>query len=472
MKRGNGAIMTIADHHRAAVIGPREIAYGNGTAVSAKPGLSRDLVRILGGTMDRFAQHSTVVIDGVAPAQVAGQSAALRQAGWGHHEIDAWTLFHRDDGRTVAVGFRDAMTSHHLGVLFTRDTDPGVLALTLDRFSQGIGCSWRGTFATTALAGIRLSWENPQYQPLWKAPKIPARSDVGPISWARRLNSFEETWGFVHTYDANSAYLGSALTAELAWSSLGHVGAQVFDHTLPGYWLVELDTTMAEWAQDPERPPLFRKIPRDMQVWMTTPYAKLLQDLGGQVWVVDSWVGQPAQRAGGGRLHPAGTRVLRKWGESVRDALRLQYAMMDRLPHVEAATKRIYKDAIGGMQRDGMRIFRPDWAQTVIDLWRATLYRKMLRVKEKQGCWPVRISTDSLSYADSSADPITIGAELGLTHCEADPCPTRCRPHSRHRARPVGLGAFKHTATHTVAEWSKAHGAKRMPQTGGKRRGI
>ena len=461
--------MTIADQHRAAVIGPREIVYGNGTAVSAKPGLSRDLVKILGGTMDRFATHSTIVIDGVTPAEITGQSGALRDAGWKHAAIDVWTLFHHDDGRTVAVGFRDSMTNHHLGILFTKETDPGVLALSLDRFSQALGCSWRGTFATTALAAIRLSWGNPQYQPLWKAPKIPVRSDVGPLSWLRPLNEFEETWGFVHTFDANAAYLGSALTAELSWSSLAHTGAQVFDHTLPGYWLIELDTAVAELAQDPCRPPLFRKIPRDMQVWVTTPYAKLLQDLRGQVWVVDSWTGQPALRADGSRLHPAGTRVLRKWGESVRDGLRLQYAMMDRLPHVEAATKRVYKDACGGMQREGMRIFRPDWAHTIIDLWRATLYRKMLRVKEKQGNWPVRIATDSLSYADSAPDPLTIGAELGITHCEAEPCPTRCRPRARNRARPVGLGAFKHVATATTAEWQKKHAARPMR---GKRRGF
>lgn len=452
--------MNVAEHHRAAVIGTREIAYGNGTAVTTRPEIGRDLVKVLGGTMGRFTPHSTVVIDGVAPAQVAGQSDALRAAGWKHNTIEAWTLFHRDDGRTVAVGFRDAMTGHHLGTLFTRDTDPGILAISLDRFSRATGSSWRGTCATTALASIRLSWENPQYQPLWKAPKIPARSDVGPISWQRQPNEFEETWGYVHTFDANAAYLGSAITAELAWSGLEHTGVQPFDATLPGYWLIELDTAVLELDREPGRPPLFRRIPRDLQVWVTTPYAKLLEELRGQVWVADSWTGQPAQRADGSRLHPAGTRVLRRWGESVRDALKLQYAMMDRLPHVENAIKRVYKDAVGGMQRDGMRIYRPDWAQTVIDLWRATLHRKMLRVKEKQGCWPLRIATDSLSYADSNPDPMTIGAELGITHCEAEPCPTLCRPRGRSRLRPVGLGAFKHVETVTMSEWQERHAHK------------
>lgn len=448
----------IAEAHRAAVISAREVAYGNGTALRTRPDIVKDLALVLGGTMDRFAQHSTIVLDGVRPEDVAAQSTDLRAAGWKHSRMEAWTLFHRADGRTVAVGFRDAMTPRlHFGTLFERDTDPGVLAITLDRFSRVTGCSWRGTCATTALAGIRLSWENPNYQPLWRTPKTGIRNSVGPLNWLRPLNENETWWGFVHTFDANSAYLGSAISADLAWSELHHTGPQVFDPTLPGYWLIELDVATLELMADPARPPLFGRLMRNNEVWVTTPYAKMLQRLGDHIEVADSWTARPALRADGSRLHPAGSRVLRTWGETLRDGLAQHMATLDRHRPVEVAAKRVYKDGIGGMQREGMRILRPDWAHTVIELWRATLLERVLTVRKAEGVWPVRIATDSISYADSGG-PATLGRALGLTHCEVDRC--RCSGRRPEAKRRLGLGGYKHTETVTTAEWTARHAVK------------
>lgn len=420
--------------HRAAVITPHEIAYGNGTARQALPGLARDLRAILAGTLDRFTQHSTIVLDGVTVKDLVAQSEALKADGWKHSVIDAWTLYHRDDGRTVAVGLRDAMGTPHFGVLFGKDTDPGVLAVLLDRYHQATGNNWRGAPVTSALNGIRLSWGNPQYQPLWRHPKTGLRSDMGPlIKWQRNLNEYERTWGYVHTFDANSAYLGSAITAELAWSQLHHSGPQTFDYTLPGYWLLELDTATLASLADPSSPPLFRRT-RDGRAWLTTPAVRLLADLGDRCEVADSWTGRAEQRGNGKRLHPAQTRILRTWGESVRDALAAT-------PHdsVEGAVKRTYKDAVGGMQREGMRIYRPDWADTIIDLWRSTMFRTLLRVKETEGVWPVHIATDSVSYADSSPDPANLAKAIGV------------RP---------GLGGYKHEATVTTEAFLAAHKPK------------
>ena len=417
--------------HRAAVITRDRVFFGDGN-LGAGQGLGRDLIRILDGCRRSFAMHCTVVVDDVTVAELADQSDAAKAAGWAHTQIGAWTVFHRTDGRTVALGIRQAMDTPHLGVLFDRDTDPGVIAVLLDRYYRITGNPWRGTCATTALNAIRLSWENGHSKPLWNAPNISVRSGAGPMTWQRDLSETEASWGWVHTFDANAAYLGAASNANLAWSQLAHTGPQPFDKGLPGYWLVELSTATLEALNHPSRPPVLDQV-KDGQVWVTTPYAQLLGELGDRLDIADSWTGQPLERYGR-VLHGPQARVLQKWATQLRDA-RAQLdtwpggGLRDTLRH---AVGRTYKDAIGGMQREGMRIFRPDWADTVIDLWRATLYRRMARVHASEGIWPVRVATDSISYADCTDSPDTLGKAIGIG---------------------TGLGFYKHEASVTTAEW-------------------
>lgn len=449
--------------HRAAVITANVVHYGNGTATPAPASLHRDLVAILAGVPGRFFAHSTLIIDAPQPADYAQQLDRVRAAGWqvadpSDESIGGWALFHRDHGtRTVAIGWRPAMRpSVHLGVLVTADADPGTLAMLLDRFHQLTGHSWRGTPATTAHAGIRLSWPLPAQQPRWNEDqeKGPGHG-VGALTWTRNLSSREETWGFLHTFDANAAYLGAAINAELPWSELVNVGRTPFDKSLPGYWLITTDGIT--WPDD-GRPPLFdERNVTDGATWVTTPYAEFLRELGS-FDVLDSWLGASGGRAG----HRAGHRVLKGWAEGVRDA---RASLGDFPPAfrpvLSTAVKRLYKDAVGGFQRKGMRISRGIWGHTIIDLWRATLLRRTIRVHASQGVWPVSVQTDSLTYADCVPVQPTRGAtkpfpsltdELNVTSC-AIGC--GCAPEQLGQ-----LGAYKHERAWTTADWQAAHKPK------------
>lgn len=444
---------TQSSTHRACVFTPGAVYYGNGTMSQIRPGVHADLPAILSGTLDRFAKHATIVIDGASLAELGERAELVRAAGWSFSKLGAWTLYHREDGRTVAVGCRDSMHPRHFGVLVEPGTDPGTLALLLDRYNRVTGLSWRGTCATTALNAIRLSWENTRYQPRWNHAKTGPGYAVGPLIWSRELNEHEASWGYVHTFDATAAYLGAAGNASLAWSTLDHTGARTFDKAAPGYWHVRLAPATLALAADPTRPPLLpagRVV--DGCTWLTTPYAEFLAELGDPLDVLDSWTAVDGRR-------PAGFRVLRGWGESMRDA-RMSVEELPAGPIRDAlryAVKRTYKDATGGMQREGMRVYRPDWAHTLIDLWRATLYRRMIRVRETQGVWPVAVKTDALSYADCVRDPQprghthpfdTLTDALNVRSC-AVAC--GCAP-----TRPGGLGTYKHDATVTTAEYLSA----------------
>jgi hypothetical protein len=180
---------------------------------------------------------------------------------------------------------------------------------------------------------------------------------------------------------------------------------------------------------------------------VTTPYAKFLRDsLGDRVEVIDSWTATAGQRPNGSQLHPAGSRVLRKWGEQIRDARTAIEAMPGGPIRATllTAVKRSYKDAVGAMQRDvngkGMRVHRPIWGHTIVDGWRAQLYRTILRVRQSAGLWPIAVRTDSLAYADQTDDPRAVMAEIGGAR--------------------TGLGGWKHQDVVTTEEWIDAHRPK------------
>lgn len=391
--------------HRACVITPGQVFYGNGAMTVIRPDLHTDLAAILTGTLGRFEPHATIVIDDVPLAVLEAHSDAITAAGWAHTRMGPWTVYRHNGGaRTVAVGLRAAMhPATHFGVLLRGDSDPGTMAVLIDRYNKVTGTAWRGTAATTALNGIRSTWGNDSYQPLWHHPHTRGFSGAGPLVWSRDLNADEASWGHVHTWDTRSAYLGAAGMAEVAWSGLDTTGPQMFDSRLPGYWLLRLDDATLATLADPGRPPLLNpRSVRDGCASVTTPYAKLLQDLGDRCEVIDSLTGSALYRADGSRIHPAQSRIFRRWADMMKRARAEAEtypagALRDQLLY---AIQRTYKDATGGMQREGMRISREDWAHTLIDLSRACLYRLAVKIRATEGVWPVEVRTDSLSYAD------------------------------------------------------------------------
>jgi hypothetical protein len=440
--------------HRSCVITPGAVYYGNGSMTSLRNGLAADLRAILAGVAGRFVDHATIIIDGAPVETYRGQGGAARALGWNHREIGPWTVFHRSDGRTLALGIRESMVpQHHFGVLFDRHTDPGTLAMVLDRYQQVTGCAWRGTFATTSLNALRLSWADTDQQPRWRIPRDRRLSGAGRLEWRRELTSLERSWGWVHTFDAVRAYLAAATSVEVAWSELERTGERQFDPRVPGYWWLALPPELLATLDDPLRPPVVRRVV-DGVTQVTTPYAGLLYELAPGCRVVDSLTGRVQ-----GRGRVAGFRVLRAWAEQLRDAFRLVEAMPGgQLRDVlTVAVKRTYKDAVGGMQRDGMRVVRADWAHTLIDYWAANMYRRILGVHESQGVWPVAVKTDSLSYADCVQAPqprpastpwATLSDELNVAACSVG---CGC---ARLAAGP--LGTFRHESTATAAGWRAA----------------
>jgi hypothetical protein len=417
--------------------------FGNGQIGTTWPRHEVKLCSVLGFTVEgRWAEHSTIVIDGLTVADVEDQDQAVRDAGWQFSKFDAWTLFHRE-GRTVSVGLRDSMNPRqHFGVLVSKIVDPGVLAQLLDRYNTLVPSAWRGTPGTTALAALRLSWENTGSEPLWHTKRSAVGSACGPINWSRPLNQWEQDWGYVHTFDANSAYLAAAINVEVAWSALVETGAIArFDPKTPGYWLIRLAPATLELLADPARPTLIpaKRMLKGGLVWLTTDVVKLLIEWGDPADVIDSVTAVP--KVVGKHVMREHARVFRPWGEALRDARYATHGQPKGLQRLlEGAVKRTYTDATGAMQRETMRVYRCDWADAFIDLAAVNLYRRIVQVHQTQGVWPVEVRTDSVSYADCAEEPAVLAKAIGV------------RP---------GLGGFKHQATVTTETWNADHAPKK-----------
>ena len=151
----------------------------------------------------------------------------------------------------------------------------------------------------------------------------------------------------------------------------------------------------------------------DGTAWYYTPLLTLAADLlGAQITPLEAWV------------WPKHTRYLDLWAAELNTArLALSGPPPSYRPDdpdaaaVLAALKDTYSGAVtlfGSPQldadadtgRERHKLFRPDWALTVIATATARLYRKILQAEEATpGWWPLAIDRDNLLYASDEPDP-------------------------------------------------------------------
>jgi hypothetical protein len=154
------------------------------------------------------------------------------------------------------------------------------------------------------------------------------------------------------------------------------------------------------------------------RAWVTAPTLNLLAEcaethsLMDLPEVHDRWVSHLPPEKGGG-VHP-GTRVLRKFGDTVAAAVKGAHAMA--LVNAEEAVmvrtvKDVYKWTRGMLERPGGRIHRPDWAHAITAQARVNLWRKIYTEGMTSGRWPVRVDADACWYASDNPDPVAAAPE-------------------------------------------------------------
>ncbi|MGI5493943.1 hypothetical protein [Microtetraspora malaysiensis] len=358
---------------------------------------------------------------GKSPAKSRQECPAVEAArgqGWqcSSAGIGAWTIWHGDGRPSIAVVVLDWLDPKRMGVsgapYLRADHDAATAAYLLADYRARLGVPYTMTAGTSGLQMIREEYSparrGRRRAPLmkWDGAGTPA-ADVqeNAAVWSRRPTDAERAAGWVVGYDARMAYLAAAGIAEVAVNRLEHVGVSGgFEPGRAGYWLVS-----GLWQPYPLLPSLTGRV-EDGPAWLTTPTVRLLLDHGmPEEAITDAWL-SPGRDG-----HTA--RILRGPAEMIRDGIAgIPADDATEASEVRAALKATYREMVGMLRRGTAWAIRPDWSDTVIATARANLFRKVIKVGQETGRWPLRIDTDCLYYTADTDDPAAAcpaGLKLG-----------------------------------------------------------
>ncbi|MHB9863968.1 telomere-associated protein Tap [Streptomyces sp. YIM S03343] len=278
--------------------------------------------------------------------------------------------------------------------------------------------------------------------------------------WARPLTDEECMQPYLVGIDVNMAFAAAANRTVVGLGAPEHVHNPAFDPSLPGSWLVDLSHV----RHDPRLPSPFTPDgePPDGAAWYATPTVAYALELGYDVAPLEAYV------------RPERGSYLDAWYTRLRDAyvatmadlgvvtgmapdafLTAMAGHKDRDPDlalVLAAIKATVKGGIGKLReraRTGWRpgerwpalerpTWRPDIRAAVISTARVNMHRKMLKLAEATGQFPVAVLSDCAVYASGGPSPLDI-----LPHRDGKPLPGGFR-------LGVSPGMVKHEGTQSV----------------------
>jgi len=386
----------------AVVLTGEGVFYSNEQRGDLRIGLgdALNLAEVMRGAEQLFMGGEGVVMVDATVEQAARTLPELGATEWKFTELRAWTTLTRDytnGQRTVIHLGLSGSVADNPGALLNGAEGPADVAWRLGRYHDLTGHAWRYTAGVSGCFGLRQRWQHPDpgKQPLWRSAGPRGVMGQGPMVWNAAEQPAE---GTVDSWDVNAMYLGGIKNARVAWSELKPTGARGFDAGVAGWWEIDVATVPGELWDGKVRPPLFwaRRVIKGT-TWLSTERAKLVEQLTGTIDVVDSWTCDNTEAIGRGyaeRLASVRTGMLGPMGPAAR------------------GVKRTWAELVGMVAREGGSIHRPDWSAAWMDLSCANMLRRVFRVGDQLGVWPVAIRTDAVHYAN--ADVPVLGTALGM----------------------------------------------------------
>lgn len=415
---------------RAAVLTRGGVFYDNGQAVkrTIQLGDRMDLPALLDGAARAFRHDEGVLVISASLSEVSRAAVWRPVTDWKYSQLRAWTTFVRlADNTIVHVGLIGEMFGAEgktAGPLLAGSAGPREVAARLGRYHQLTGIAWRATAGVTGCAGIRHCYTDPRpgRQPLWHSQGVKGLRAAGPLIWRATDQPdvplpISEPIADVHVYDINAMYLAALKNVRLGWSALTHTGAVGFDSMNAGYWELDATKIPTDLYDGKIRPPVFPSSHIHKNgVWVTTPVAKYIGDVTGETpTVLDSWTCENSATIG------------RLFAERLIAVRRGDYGP----PLVaDTAIKRTYTELVGMFGREGGSISRPDWHHNVMDLARINMLRRVEKVYQATGIWPIAVRTDAVYYHGPTQSNLAQALGIG-----------------------VGAGMFKYQESLTVADY-------------------
>ncbi|MGW2765399.1 telomere-associated protein Tap [Streptomyces sp. NPDC001275] len=256
--------------------------------------------------------------------------------------------------------------------------------------------------------------------------------DEEAYQWVRDLDLLtgeEAALPWVVGVDLNTAFLAAAARLMVGLSGPEHVRHPHFDKRIPGSWLVDL----SHIELDPRLPSPFT--PSGLRptgpAWYQTHTVAYAQELGYNVQPTEAYL----RRETGAYLDPWHDRLKSAYVETLadlgitKDLSDTEFlAGMERhkqadpgLAAVLAAIKATVKGGVGKLRerpqgrhyRDGDRwpalerpTWRPDIRAAVISKARVNMHRKMLKMSEFTGLYPLAVLSDCVVYPSPGRSPL------------------------------------------------------------------
>ncbi|MEU1371728.1 helix-turn-helix transcriptional regulator [Streptomyces sp. NPDC005803] len=284
--------------------------------------------------------------------------------------------------------------------------------------------------------------------------------------WARPLTDEECTKRYVVGIDVNMAFAAAANGTTVGLGAPTQVRNPAFDPKLPGSWLVDLshveldDRLPSPFTPMGERP--------TGPAWYATPTVAYAVELGYQVTPVEAWVRYDNGRYLDGwynRLRDAYIATMADLGVTTDLTPAGFLAAMDghrlrdpQMALVLSAVKATVKGGLGKLRErprgEGWKpgepwralsrpTWRPDIRAAVISKARINMHRKMLKLADATGQYPLAILSDCAVYASDGPSPLDF-----LPYHDGKPLPGGFR-------LGVSPGMVKHEGTQTTL-WAES----------------
>lgn len=360
------------------------------------------------------ADHPFILEAREAGFQVSGKNAISPS-------IECWHDENREVG--VLVSFLPAQQFRFQDEILSDNPAPVDIARRLQKFTSALRFPYRKNPSTTGLDLMIALHPKDDREKLFAPMNTPqAVRDAGfkeiDFDWQRKLTDVEQQHKWVHAFDRGGSYLAAAAGLDLPVGQPTHYpeGVAYSSQTkLPGYWKITAPEAGSWLMPDPIAPAgrCGPAVPGTV-MWVTTPTMELAADLELDLEVHEAYLWHEKKR------------LLGTWQERMRDARDILDTDDADDQRARNLLKSAYVSSLGltasQENRGGMLGFAPIRYEHIIAKSRANIIRRIRKIGDDTGHWPVAVLKDSVIYTSDAVEgadawpgqPEHFGRGLGL----------------------------------------------------------
>lgn len=316
--------------------------------------------------------------------------------------IEIWRTDNRDVG--ALIGFLPAMHETMQDTILADNPAPAVIADRMQRFADALHYPYRKTPSTTGLDLMFALHPHKEREALFApCPRPNVLKEAGfedsDLDWQRQLVGTELQHKWVHAYDRGASYPAAMAGVHVGIGDPTHHPEPLEFTNLPGYWKITIPEE-SNWLM----PDVFTRQGRRGAAtagtiqWVSTPTMELAAELGIDVEIHEAYLWHTSKR------------LYESWANRVRDA---RLALDTAEPGDQAARdllKKVYVSGPGIMASDSFREGRigytPHRYDHIIAKARANILRRIIKIGNDTGRWPVAVLKDTVIYTSDDADGI------------------------------------------------------------------